>query len=615
MIENMRKYTGLMVVVLVLLAAGLILTMGVSPDKSGGGETVTTVYGEDVSKKEYQLLSGDAFNALTKTVRLDLYGYLQGSSPLAQYTNILGIKDQVVNGEMSGPQSVLFVQRRIVIRKKLEELGLSVSNESALTYLRENLFITNGEFDSKKETGFMKELGTSGLTRDEFIELVGEALACEQLVNILTANFEESKQVAKTGTIFNLQTLNISTIKINAEDYKKTIKPTEEEIKSFWEENEGRYLTEKKYKLSYISDAPTFAEPKPAKPAEIPTPEAPKRPEPPTASLGLGSEADLAKKQELFKQQLAAWEKQMVAFQSVLANHQKKVNEQTDAWERNVAEWEKNVQSSAVKKIRKKFRPYYEKVLESSGSEFENAAKDAGYEVKKTDFITAKELPEEIKDLTIPVTSRTGLPEEKTLGEAIFAKKLGKEARTRVFLFDRKLSNDGIVFVRIDEVREPESKKYEDAKAAATEDLIVKKAYEAMIEDAKALKTSLTEAVKAGKTIEDAAKEKNQKATTISGLNVQNIRTLQTEDGPNLGFIFDRASLIKHNTFTEEDIEDADSSTLIFLNNRSVIQAEDFEARTEQAAQYYDNQLGIAVFRAWLKNALTEAELPDPGSN
>lgn len=599
MIENMRKYTGLMVVVLVLLAAGLVLTMGVSPEKSSGGRSVTSVYGEDVSSKEFDKLGINTLRTLSYTTRNlhengQLSGMIFGQSPLARYSQAIGAALFLNTGNISGEAQVELVQRRLVIRRQMQELGIYVSEEQAKQYIIESMFSITGKYDSEAHEKFVKNLGR--YTEEEFVQLVAESMAFEKLLAVITSNISESDQVAKSAALFNLQTLNVSTIKLDVENYKKAITPSEEEIKTYWQENEGKYLTNKLYKLSYISDAPVYAEPKPAEPT------APKKPEEPT-----GASAELTVTQDQYKKDLADWEKQMVEHEKVVAK-----------WQEDLSAWNKNVKQAAIKKMRGKFRVYYDTVVESAGKEFENAAKSKGteYDVQKTDFIAKDALPAELKDLKVSQTDFRGFPTEVTLGEAIFSKKLGKEARTRVLLFDKNLSNDGIVFVRIDEIKEPESKQYEDAKKEATADLITEKAYEAMLEDAKKLKVSLAEAVKGGKTLAEAAKAKSLTVENIPGLSFQTARTLQQQFPINLGFVLQEASLTDNQSFTDKDIEmTEESTTLIYLNNRSVVETEDFEDQLKNGETSYDNQLKTAVFQAWLTNALNNAELAAPNSN
>ena len=53
MIESFRKYTGLMIVVLVLLFIGLVFLDGGSISRALGGKPVMQVDGEAISQKDY----------------------------------------------------------------------------------------------------------------------------------------------------------------------------------------------------------------------------------------------------------------------------------------------------------------------------------------------------------------------------------------------------------------------------------------------------------------------------------------------------------------------------------------------------------------------------------
>ena len=59
MIENIRKYTGLMIVVLVLLFIGLVF-LGDTARNSFAGKPVMEVNGVAVSRKDFDRMSGNA---------------------------------------------------------------------------------------------------------------------------------------------------------------------------------------------------------------------------------------------------------------------------------------------------------------------------------------------------------------------------------------------------------------------------------------------------------------------------------------------------------------------------------------------------------------------------
>ncbi len=76
MIENMRKYTGLMIVVFVLLLAGFLFTMGPTANSSGGGmgsgPTVLEVHGRALDQQAYRRM-GDSTLQLASEAGLHTY--------------------------------------------------------------------------------------------------------------------------------------------------------------------------------------------------------------------------------------------------------------------------------------------------------------------------------------------------------------------------------------------------------------------------------------------------------------------------------------------------------------------------------------------------------------
>ncbi|MDA7882563.1 SurA N-terminal domain-containing protein, partial [Akkermansiaceae bacterium] len=73
MIENIRKYTGLMIVVLVLLFIGLVF-LGDTARNSVTGKPVMEVNGVAISQKEFRRLASNA---------LEIPNSFAGSGPLS----------------------------------------------------------------------------------------------------------------------------------------------------------------------------------------------------------------------------------------------------------------------------------------------------------------------------------------------------------------------------------------------------------------------------------------------------------------------------------------------------------------------------------------------------
>ena len=111
MIENMRKYTGLMVVVLVLLAAGLVLTM--KPGGSGGGAGNQFMQVNDIA-----LDQNDFSKAGKNTIlAIERLAQLQNYNDYFKFREFVGT---LTGNATSETQSQLnFVTNRILLKQAL----------------------------------------------------------------------------------------------------------------------------------------------------------------------------------------------------------------------------------------------------------------------------------------------------------------------------------------------------------------------------------------------------------------------------------------------------------------------------------------------------------------
>ena len=128
-------------------------------------------------------------------------------------------------------------------------------------YQRENVFTgRDGVFNDEGYQKFTdKGLKGLSLTINDLNEFVGDILAFKEFVNVLGAGVLANETAAEESFIANSQQFTLSTLSLDLETFKKEISPTDEEIKTYWEEFQGRYLTEAKRRITYFTAAPDFA--------------------------------------------------------------------------------------------------------------------------------------------------------------------------------------------------------------------------------------------------------------------------------------------------------------------------------------------------------------------
>jgi len=159
-----------------------------------------------------------------------------------------------------------FVTRRVVVAKTAAEYGIYPSTEQAKQHIKEKIFAQDSKFNSDAYQDFMKEIGSSGLQENEFVNLVAESLVYKRLKSLISSGLQTPNNLTARAIKFQQQTLDLTTISIDIERYAKNVKPTEEEIKTYWEENDFKYLTNRKIRISYLVENPVYATLRPVAP-------------------------------------------------------------------------------------------------------------------------------------------------------------------------------------------------------------------------------------------------------------------------------------------------------------------------------------------------------------
>ncbi len=507
----MRKYTGLMAVVLVLLAAGLILTMNDANSSLRGRAKITEVYGKAIDEIEYRKLGYNSLNVIKTLKDPGLTEYaldLIFNQPVTDYRIMFGFYQQESN-----PREVQdFVTKRIVVAKTAAEYGIYPSTEQAKKHIMEKMFAKDAKFDAASYQEFIKNIGSSGLQEEEFVNLVAESLVYSRVKNIITSGLQEPNALTDRAIKFEQQTVDLTTVALDIETYKKEIKPTDEEIKTYWKENDFKYLTEREISVSYIVLKPEYSSPSPVAPVRAP-------------------EA----KDEDFK---------------ILDT----------AYKAELLKWELAVEKPANNLIAKKIDDIAYKIDDSEGEKFQEEIESAGLKLTSTKLFNQKNAPEELKSMMSK--------NEQSIANYLFAVKISDSLKYRVPA-PIKLEGNGYFYVRFDKEILPETKTFEQAMELAKADYILEKANAAMLADAKNVKEKLAKSITDGATAEEAAKVQNLKAEVRTGLVYTNLgRDEEGRLNPIEYSIFQKAVITNANSFSEKNVEEGNQVIFVYLKKK-----------------------------------------------
>ncbi|MBK1790548.1 peptidylprolyl isomerase [Persicirhabdus sediminis] len=249
----MRKYTGLMAFVFILLAAGFLFTMNSGSNSSlTGGPALLTVNGQKFDQKTYQREGSSTIQLANAAM---LYAYVQQ----------LGVDWQELRGgNLSAESTNQFIANRAITKAEAQKLGLYASDEAVTKFLHErSIFSMGGEFDQAAYNDFVSErLPRIGMRESDLLELFRDQLIFQQLVDLIGGNMQAPLDGFTTDFQSDQQLVTVEKITFDRDEFVKQQNPSEEEVKAFWEENRDRWLTDEQRKISYVIFNSTLPEDK-----------------------------------------------------------------------------------------------------------------------------------------------------------------------------------------------------------------------------------------------------------------------------------------------------------------------------------------------------------------
>lgn len=344
MIENLRKYTGLIIVLVVLVLVGFLFMDTSTMRAAGSGAPYLKIAGRQYSDKEFNHLGNSSYQlvqTLMQSGNYDLYSFLLPMVGKAQS------ESQMVEN---------FFTNRILLREAKEDFGIFPGHDEVDSFIRQLRVFSgpDGAFSQEKYRQFIERgIGRLGLTENDVLELASDILAQRKLADILGAGLTGNRAVVGKTLAMNAQSVRTNVARIDIDAIEASISPTEEEIKTYWETIRDAFMTKERRKFTYLI----------ATPSEIPEPE-------PLASLP-GDADDAAK---------AAFEKTRAEREAALAEARR----------------------GARLAIDEKVDNFLYQLEERKGADFEELAEKDGWKLKTTELVAQDEAP---ADLQAPLRS------------------------------------------------------------------------------------------------------------------------------------------------------------------------------------------------------------------
>ena len=453
MIENLRKYTGLIIILFVLVIISFFLMdYGNMNRGSSGGMPYIKVAGRTYNDKEFNNLGASAYQltqSLAQSGDMQLFSFLFGISGNAEFSSTKSMEN--------------FFAGRMLLRSAKEEFGIYPGEEEIDSFIRKLRAFTgpDGEFSQEQYRNFIeKGIGRLGLTEGDIRDLASDVIAQTKLAEILGAGLSTDRNAVAKNSALGGQRIAVEVTRIDLDPIKAKIDPSEEEIKTYWETTKDAFKTSEKRKFTYLIVKPNI----PAEPAEIPAPAA-----------------------DATAEVKAEYEKSKATREAGIAEDRRKARLATD-------------------KLADDF--VYE-LVDDKSADFEKLAEKNSWALKTTELFALADAPDELK-AALRSSSTPGTAADELFRVIVTSDPLSKISPAIA------IGEDEWLIARLEETEEVRVQTYEEASADARARLILEQAAAALKKATEEAAEKIKAALADGKTFTDATKEAGITTETVN---------------------------------------------------------------------------------------------------
>jgi hypothetical protein len=550
MIENIRKYTVLIIFFLALVIVALVIGIKDDMFRSGaGGQSVLKIAGRTYSDKEFNHLGSGAFelaSSLARTGDFGLYQFIMGLSSGA-------------TGEQDAAEK--FFIGRIILRQAKDEFGVHPGEEEISEYIRGLRAFAgpDGKFNEETYRNFIeKGIGRLGMTEGDLRELAADALAARKINSIIGAGLGVNRDIVALDLALDNQRVNGSLARLDIDPFEEKIQPTDDEIKAYWETLQDAFTTEPLRKFTYIIATPDM-------PADA-------------------AEADDAP--ETLAEAAASDEAKAAAEKKKAEEKAKKAAELAETRRKKQIEMDSKVDEFSFQ------------LEEKKGAGFEDLAKENGWEVKTTEWFARSSPPKEL-DVNLRASSRGGKAVDELFRIEPTSDPLSKISQPIA------IGENQWLVARLDGEEKSRPKTFEEAKDEARAQYIREKATEAMKTAADEALAKIRESMAAGKSFADAARE--------AGINETREFTKVTRDyRPDTAAeprtLFEAVRHVDPGSFAEV-VAEQDRAFIIHVASREVEKQPDAAARVDAQVTSLASQNEMIAFMGWIADRIEAANV------
>lgn len=552
MIENIRKYTGLMIATFVILFISFFFLDSSSVRNFSSGRSMFKIAGRTYSDKEYNTLGSSSF---------ELASMLAGSGDYSLYQFIMGLSAGATSKD-DAPMK--FFVGRMILRQAKEDYGVYPNEDEVTEYLR-TMRVFNGpdqKFSAETYQNFIdRGLGRLGLSEKDLRALASDILAMKKINAIVGSGLQANREAVASNMALENQQISGATAKLELAPFEEKIQPTEEEIKAYWDTISDSFTTEPRRKFTYVLTPPiTVEDPEANKPAE---------PE---------SIADVTASDEVKKAAAAKKEEEKAKLATELAEKRRKAQLDVDTLVSDFVDGLEN----------------------DKGASFQDLAKEYKWEVKSTELFPLSAVPKEL-DLNVRFSSEGGKVADQFFKIVETTDPLSKISEAI------PVGESQWIVARMDELEKSRPKTYEEARDEARAQYIAEKAAEALKAAANEDITKIKESIAAGKSFTDAAKEVG--ITEIADF--KDVTRTTTADGANQPrTLFEATRSLDPGSIADVIVE-SDRAFIVHVDKREVVKEENQMTRIDAEVSSRTNENETIAFVAWIAEQIQVAQVQE----
>jgi len=548
MIEHIRKYSGLMIVVLVVVFISFFFMDTQHMKGPTGSPTVMRIDGRSYTEKDYRRLGSAAYEVIVSTARAGDFGLYQAYMPLFGRSG----------GDDMAKQ--LFISR-VLLQEAKEQFGIHPGDEEISSYIRKMRVFSgqDGSFDPEIYGKFIQGgMNRLGLQEHDLRDIVSDAIVAAKLQAVLSAGLGTDRDALAREAALNDQEITLDLARLDLDTYQDKIDPKEEEIKAYWEGIQDSFKTEVRRKFTYVLVTP-----------EAVPETAPEAPAAPLAADATEEAKAAAKKAEEDKKAAAA---------AATAEARRKAQNKVDAL----------------------VDDFIYALQEQHGAGFEDLAKKNGWEAKTTELFP---LSAPVADLNLDLRSSS---QGGKAADLLFRIKDGKDAFAKISQPIAVGEGQWLV-ARLDEEEVSRVKTYAEARADARAQYILEKGVEALKAATEQAATKIKEGLEAKKSFADAAKEAGiTEVKTVEKVT----RTHRPDALTEPQTLFDDARTTDPGALANNIIE-SDRAFIVHVVKREVVKEANAAAKLDADVAQSAAGNAFAAFSSWLAAASEAAKVED----